>query len=98
MLIIIKEILKAFQCPAPQNPNCEVLFLQFCCRDQWRLLLLYQHPCCTVISLPQILDAISGLAVEFPRLTVLENCLASEWGLRWLESLWSLRSFRLNSR
>lgn len=92
MLFVIKEILKAFQSPALQDPSCEILFLKLGCRDQWRLLLLYQPPCCIAISLPEFLDTISGLAVEFPRLIFLGGCLASEWDLRWLGSLWSYLS------
>lgn len=71
----------AFRGLALQVSGCEILFLKLDSWDQLGLLLLYQPPCCMATFLPELLEAISGLAVEFPRLMALGDFKLPSLGL-----------------
>lgn len=86
--IVIQESLMTFRGGASQVTGYETLFIKSVARDQ--LLLLYQPHCCTATCLSELLDAIYGMAVEFPRHAVVGhfNLPSLECGLRWLRSSW----------
>lgn len=56
--IVIRESFVAFRGIAPQISDCETLFLKIGSRDI--------PPCCVTNSLPEILQAVFRLLVEFP--------------------------------
>lgn len=70
---VIQEFLTAFGSSALQVIRCEILFIKLGFRNQSELQLLYQPPCSTVTFLLELLDYISGLAVEFSRFGELQS-------------------------
>lgn len=61
----------AFRGTDSQVTSYEIMFLKITSWDQLGLLLRCQLPYCLAISLPELLEAISELIVEFPILMVL---------------------------
>lgn len=54
------------------------MLIKFGSRDQFGLLLLYKLPCSIATFLPELIDSIWGLIVEFPRLIALGDFNISE--------------------
>lgn len=54
------------------------MLIKFGSRDQLGLLLLYKLPCSIATFLPELIDSIWGLIVEFPTVIALEDFNMSE--------------------
>lgn len=68
LALVIWESVWLFRGLTPQLSGCETPFLKLGSLGQLGSLLLYKPPCDVATSLPDLLEAISGLAVEFSRL------------------------------
>ncbi|KAM3855847.1 uncharacterized protein M6D78_000899 [Vipera latastei] len=69
--VIIRESLSPRETTVPQMVGCESLLLRYGPGAQLGLLLAYLPPNRAVAALPELLDVLSGLVVEFPKLMVL---------------------------
>lgn len=67
----LSEMCPAFKGCGHHVSGCQILFLKLGSWNQVGLLLLHRPPCCLATPLPELLEAVSGLAVEFPKLLVL---------------------------
>uniref|UniRef100_A0A803TC32 Reverse transcriptase domain-containing protein n=1 Tax=Anolis carolinensis TaxID=28377 RepID=A0A803TC32_ANOCA len=69
--VVYRDSIPLTRCPVPQSTMFECVHLRVGDRDRLGILLVYRPPRCTTVSLPELAEVVSGLAVESRRLIVL---------------------------